>query len=423
MMAHIESGLDFEHVTEATQKMNYEQFIQAGYRRYELFAGTVAAILQAAVDVHPQDFRLQQIKFRAKDSTSLRRKLTERGLVESEAIEQELKDLAGCRLIFYTNTDVDRFLASQLIFDNFIVDFDGSKIHHAVGKERAADELYFAIHYLVSLKEDRLALPEYAQYRGMRCEVQIQTILNHAWAETSHDILYHPPSIQGFGTNQFEEIKKRLAKIMNQYLLPAGYEFQKVQHDYERLMEGKELFDRGTIEALETAADNNERFEHLQRIRKSLLPFYDDILAVAPELLRVASDAIKKSRAATRKPIETSFGQLDGHTSEDVTNQALQIIDDLRYVDIAQTFRILCDLYVTSESDEERRRILQSVEALARNDINVWRQAVLGFKKPFTMPSPPCLSPKRDYYSQSSLPLAAFFLILNFRAPRGISTL
>jgi ppGpp synthetase/RelA/SpoT-type nucleotidyltranferase len=80
--------------------MNYHQFIQADYRQYELFAGTVAAILQAAVDAHTQDFRLQQIKFRAKDPTSLSRKLTERGLLASEAIEQELKDLAGSPIAF-----------------------------------------------------------------------------------------------------------------------------------------------------------------------------------------------------------------------------------------------------------------------------------------------------------------------------------
>jgi hypothetical protein len=32
-----------------------------------------------------------------------------------------------------------------------------------------------------------------------------------------------------------------LAKIMNDYLLPAGYEFQKVQHDFQRLMQGEAL--------------------------------------------------------------------------------------------------------------------------------------------------------------------------------------
>src|SRR5258708_5909841 len=104
-------------------------------------------------------------------------------------------------------TEIDRFLNSRLIFDNFVVDFDGSKIHHAVGTERSADEMYFAIHYLVSLTDGRLSLPEYAKFRGMRCEVQLQTILNHAWAETSHDIVYHPTPIEGFGTTQFAAIK------------------------------------------------------------------------------------------------------------------------------------------------------------------------------------------------------------------------
>jgi ppGpp synthetase/RelA/SpoT-type nucleotidyltranferase len=270
--------------------MNYDQFVREERSRYELFAKIVVGILQSAIDAEPRDLRLQQITHRAKDPVSLERKLTERGLIESNSIEQELKDLAGCRLIFYTNTDVDRFLNSRLIFENFVVDFDGSKIHHAVGTERSADELYFAIHYLVSLSEARLSLPEYAKFRGMRCEVQLQTILNHAWAETSHDIVYHPALIDGFGTKQFAAIKRRLEKIMNQYLLPAGYEFQKVQHDYERLLKGKKLFDRGTLEALGSAKDNNERHEQLERIRKDLLPFYDDVPAIAPEVIHIAAD-------------------------------------------------------------------------------------------------------------------------------------
>src|SRR5216683_3162552 len=191
--------------------MNYEQFVREDCALYEAFARTVAAILQAAIDNHPKEFRLQQIQSRAKDPVSLRRKLIERSLIESDKIEDELKDLAGCRLIFYTNTDVDRFLNSPLIFENFIIDFDGSKIHRAVGADRTADQLYFAIHYLVSLKPERLALPEYSRYRGLHCEVQIQTILDHAWAETTHDIVYHQQAMSGFGTKQFEEIKARTA--------------------------------------------------------------------------------------------------------------------------------------------------------------------------------------------------------------------
>ena len=50
-------------------------------------------------------------------------------------------------------------------------------------------------------------------------------------------------------------------------------------------------------------------------------------------------------------------------------------------MDVAQTFRVLCDLYMTASSDEERQRILQSLEALARNDINVWRQVGFGVQR------------------------------------------
>jgi ppGpp synthetase/RelA/SpoT-type nucleotidyltranferase len=361
--------------------MNYEQFIRETRPLYEAFARVVGAILQAAIDNHPKQFRLQQIQFRAKDPESLWRKLNERNLLETDRIEDELKDLAGCRLIFYTNTDVDRFLNSRLIFDNFVIDFDGSKIHRAVGTDRTADQLYFAIHYLVSLKPDRLTLPEYRRYRGLRCEVQIQTILDHAWAETTHDIVYHQQPMSGFGTKQFEQIKARTAKIMNKYLLPAGYEFQKVQHDFERLMQGKELFDRGTLEALDAAQSNNERYDYLQQIKENLLPFYDDVPAMAPELIRVASVAIKRARAISTTPIKTPFGTFDGHTSDDVANAGLEIIDRLRYVDIHATFRTLCDLYTGAISDEERRRLLQSVESLAKNDLEVWKQVGFSVQK------------------------------------------
>ncbi|MGY8682908.1 RelA/SpoT domain-containing protein [Bradyrhizobium sp. UFLA05-153] len=361
--------------------MNYDEFIRDGRSRYDLFAKMVVSILRSAIDAETRTFRVQQITSRARDPVSLRRKLTERGLLASNGIEEELKDLAGCRVIFYTNTDVDRFLNSRLVHENFVIDFDGSKIHHAVGKERSADQLYFGIHYLVSLTETRLALPEYAQFRGMRCEIQFQTILNHAWAETSHDIIYHPAPMRGFGTEHFADIKKRLERIMNQYLLPAGYEFQKVQHDYERLLAGKALIDRGTFEVLENAKDNNERYEQLSRIRKDLLPLYDDVPAITPELIRLAAVAIKAARDTPTIKIETEFGSFDGRTAEQVANEALQLIDNVRYVDIDLTFGTLCDLYITASSDEERKRILESVETLAKHDLNAWRQVGFGVQK------------------------------------------
>ena len=361
--------------------MNYDEYVREGHFRYEEFARTVAAILRAAIGDSGQDFSLQQISFRAKSKSSLQRKLAERGLSDSQSIETELKDLAGCRLVFYTNSDIDRFLNSRLIFENFKVDFDGSKIHHAVGSDRPAEELYFAIHYLVSLTDERLALPEYRKFRGLRCEIQIQTILNHAWAETTHDILYHRPDIKGFGTKQFAAIKERLTKIMNKYLLPAGYEFQTVQHDFERLQQGKELFDRNTIEALKTADNNNDRYEHLRRVKSDLLPFYDDVPAITPEVMRAVVAAIKGAHNTPVKEIETPLGNMPGHTAEQIADAGLEIIEELRYVDVQETFRVLCDLYVSASTEEERGRIINTVERLAHNNLSIWQQAGCAVQK------------------------------------------
>jgi hypothetical protein len=235
--------------------------------------------------------------------------------------------------------------------------------------------LYFAIHYLVSLTDERLALPEYRKFRGLRCEIQVQTILNHAWAETTHDILYHRPDIQGFGTTQFAAIKERLTKIMNKYLIPAGYDFQTVQRDFERLRQGKELFDSNTVERLRTADNNNDRYEHLRRIKNDLLPYYDDVPAVAPEVIRNTVEAIKRARTTPTKEIETPSGNLPGRTLQQVVDAGLDIIEALRYVDVQETFLVLCDLHVSATSDEERRRIIQTAERSAQNDLDVWRQA------------------------------------------------
>ena len=102
---------------------------------YAEFAATVVRIIEAGLGARPDVARPLAMQSRAKDPVSLRSKLSQRGLLDADSIETEIKDLAGCRLIFYTNSDADRFLQSRIVFDNFVVDWDNTKIHHAVGAE------------------------------------------------------------------------------------------------------------------------------------------------------------------------------------------------------------------------------------------------------------------------------------------------
>jgi ppGpp synthetase/RelA/SpoT-type nucleotidyltranferase len=262
--------------------MKIEDYEREFYFRYEEFAQTVRLILQKAIEASDLP-RPQSIQHRAKSLSSLKDRLEESGKLASENIETERRDLAGVRLIFYTNTDIERFLTSRLIFENFEIERDATRIHHPTRENE--QRRYSAIHYTVRLKEDRARLPEYSKFQGMRCEIQIQTILNHAWSETSHDIAYKHKPREGFGTKAMESIKNRLDRIMDKYLLPAGYEFQRVQNDYERLQQGKELFDQNVLGALETAEDNNERYELLTSLKDQVLPNYDDVPAIYADLI------------------------------------------------------------------------------------------------------------------------------------------
>jgi hypothetical protein len=231
---------------------------------------------------------------------------------------------------------------------------------------------------VVKLKEDRSSLPEYTRFRDMWCEVQVQTILNHAWSEMAHDMTYKGPTLKGFGAELFQSIDRRMQTIMRKFLLPAGYEFQKVVSDFERLSAGKELFDRGALDTLATCDDNNARHDLLERFREYVLPHYDDPVAVQSEIRTAIVAAVTAARQSKTHPIETPFGAFPGHSVEEIVDIAADILEYLRYLNVEAvegTFDAICELFAGANSDEERKRLLQSAERLAKHERDVWKQA------------------------------------------------
>jgi ppGpp synthetase/RelA/SpoT-type nucleotidyltranferase len=352
--------------------MNFEDYERTYARIYTEFAELVRSLLEDAIKKTEGVPRPQSTQARGKDVTSLKRKLEERGILASERIESEIKDLAGVRLIFYTNTDVDRFLRTELISDLFDVDWKEMRVHHPTDDND--QRRYQEIHYTVLLSEKQIGLPEYTKFKGMRCEIQIQTILNHAWSETQHDMVYHAKDNPGFGGRAIQALDKRLKKIMDEYLRPAGYELQKVQHDYERLMQGKALFDRGVLETLESCGDNNERHEILSTLAEHVIPNYDDIGAVYPEICHALETAVLAARNTETKPIKSPFGDLAGKTSKDITLAVIDILSTIRYVDVEATFRSLIAIYKGEQDGEVRKKIVDAIKQLAKYYLDVWNQ-------------------------------------------------
>ncbi|MCC8948206.1 RelA/SpoT domain-containing protein [Bradyrhizobium sp. Arg62] len=355
--------------------MNLKQYLERQQAVYDGFAKAIKRVVEVILRADASIVGPQQIQTRAKSKTSLTRKLKDNNLLQSRTIEKHMKDLAGVRLIFYTNTDIDRFLNSGLLRDNFHIDYDASKIHEPSKVVSDANEQYRGIHYVVGFKADRLALPEYAAHKGLRCEIQIQTILNHAWSETAHDIVYHRDETAGFGAKQLEQINRRMNAIMEKYLLPAGYEFQKVQYDFQRLREGRALLDNDAIAALDACQDNNERADLLQKIIDDVLPQIDDPASIAHGLRDAAVRAIQSTRATEPTPVKTILGDYAGYSKTASIKSALNIIRFFRYSDIVGTFKILRSLYPGAQSADERKLILEAIDDLAKPKIPIWKQA------------------------------------------------
>jgi ppGpp synthetase/RelA/SpoT-type nucleotidyltranferase len=350
--------------------MKLEEYEREGRALYEAFAGTVSSIIAEAIE-DAGGFKLQHVESRAKSVASLRQKLATRNLAPDCDIT-ELKDLAGCRAIFYTNTDVERFLNSGIAEANFEV--IERKLHHPTRQANEAVGLYTANHYVIRLTAERVALPEYRKFRGLKCELQIQTILNHSWAATAHDTIYKAPELERFGTEALSGIEKRLAKIAKKYLVPAGYEFDRVFHDFDRILQGKALLDEDALEAIVQADDNNERLAALETFGENVLPLYDDVQGVFPEVLSKIVDAARVAKKTEPAARETPFGGLPPTTFAEILQKIGEVLRPYRYVDIELLLSALRQIWELADTEDERKPLLSLAEGLAQHDLAIWKK-------------------------------------------------
>jgi ppGpp synthetase/RelA/SpoT-type nucleotidyltranferase len=352
--------------------MDFEEFKANGQKTYDEMSRLVRKIVEDAVAADNAAPRVQAFQNRPKGIGSLKRKLTNRGIADSSTIQDQIKDLAGVRVVLYTNLELDQFLQKRYIVQSLDVHWDETKAHHPTDENGRTK--YEGFHYIVGLSEAMLAQPEYEKFKGLRCEIQIQTLLAHAWAESSHDIIYKGDDTPGFGSKIASSLRDRLNKIMDDQLKPAGYELDKVRADYLRLEQGKELFRREAFSTLKDAPDNNVRFQELKGIADHLIPNYDDIPSVFPEIRRAVKEAIIAARGVLTKDIETPEGNYGGFSVKLVTDAALDIYANYRYADIEGAFGDLIDLSRSEEDTDIRKRIIEICKKLAAFNLHAWKQ-------------------------------------------------
>lgn len=161
------------------------------------------------------------IEHRVKGEKSLEGKLYRHG--DGYQTLNDLTDILGARIICYFGDDVDKI--GQLVEKAFVIDWENSTDKRAL--LRADSFGYLSLHYICSLPFDS-GYPE--EVCGKRFEIQIRTILQHAWSAINHDLGYKSK----FGVPR--AVTREFARLAG-LLEIADDEFERVRDDMNRYTE------------------------------------------------------------------------------------------------------------------------------------------------------------------------------------------
>lgn len=161
------------------------------------------------------------VKSRAKARESLQEKLNSRNqdrigygrpYQKREDILDDIKDLAGVRIALYFPQQKAEI--KDIIKDNFKLEGETKEFRSELGRTRDHPEpddyrwnflRYEAVHYYVRLKEND---SKNKKFLNETVELQVTSLLRHAWSEVEHDIIY--------------KVKERLAASVDQLRIIDG---------------------------------------------------------------------------------------------------------------------------------------------------------------------------------------------------------
>lgn len=183
---------------------------------YEAFTIKMEELIRSILNEY--NISVHSVTSRTKDIEKLSEKLSQEG--KAYKAFTGVTDLSGVRIICLFSEQVDKI--AEIIKETFQVysEFSVDK-REVIDPDRFG---YLSLHYVVKLSKERAQLKEYERYSHLFCEIQIRSILQHAWAEIEHDLGYK--SDLALPRN----IKRRFYRLAGLLEL-ADNEFDQLQED------------------------------------------------------------------------------------------------------------------------------------------------------------------------------------------------
>jgi ppGpp synthetase/RelA/SpoT-type nucleotidyltranferase len=240
------------------------------YRRvrplHASFTGELGKLVEHLLGANGIAF--DHVESRAKDVPNFVAKLARKGNEYKDPL-RDVTDLVGLRVIVYYLDDVKR--VGALLEREFDIDFDNSDdTAQRLDPDRFG---YISSHYVVRLSEPRNTLAEWASYNELVAEVQVRTVLQHAWAAINRQLNY------GSVREAPRELQRSLSRLSallelgDKEFLDVRSARESIEAEYERALGEGDLnleIDDSSLDAYFDRFDIRERIEALAKAAGSI---------------------------------------------------------------------------------------------------------------------------------------------------------
>lgn len=284
----------------------------------------------------------------------------------------EIRDLAGCRVIFYNEDELNAFV--KVVQEQFEV------VH---SKQEVSEDGYNAIHLTVKLSQGRTNLPEYRKFKDLQCEVQFTTVLAHAWAEQNHDLIYKDEQeLKDFDPQAYEALDAELKAIMKEHLIPATRRFGIVQKKAERIRQGQRIFNTDYLSSIPKIENNNEMYNQLKLLESYVRELSEEKTPDDVDIIELLKQAIQQAKKNKVKQDDSIFGRVRGSTQLDITSVVLDILDIplLKYNHFNEVFPIL-QKFSRHRNSQVKEKALKNIANLAKYNYHVIKQVDYAFQR------------------------------------------
>jgi len=190
---------------------------------YDALRRRVEELLQALLREEKVDYHV--IESRTKTLESFKEKIVRPGKSYKNPLD-ELSDLCGCRIIAYYFDDCDR-IADVIKREFDVVEEELSHQPRELEPDRFG---YLSAHYIVRISRARLRQTDWKPYKKMKVEIQVRTVIQHAWSAVSHALQYKDES------RVPSKLQRRLYRIAGLFEL-ADEEFVGIREQRRTLQE------------------------------------------------------------------------------------------------------------------------------------------------------------------------------------------